>query len=288
MGGVNTKVRCPRCGGDLLAEMGSGWVECRSDVPYSGAPPELTGLPHPVIDFGPCQHRFQPSAVLAAASERQNRERLEAEVRAASEAAELERAAESRRTIEASSDATEILQVLDVREGLIAADVLRQAWLRLLACGAIVAGKEEIITLEGRGTVIGYFLSRGTMTTQWGKWTELKREPAFRARQAGHEVRPGHGETSELVKEGFDVWFDPSGELWSDGWSGGSARLSIGGSSRSTHRLIVAPGASPKLQRRKAKWMGWEIRVPNAQSAWPYEASDIEYARALKAVLSQY
>lgn len=266
--------------------MGSGWVECRSDVPYSGAPPELTGLPHPVIDFGPCQHRFQPAAVLAEAAKRQNRERLEAEARAASEAAEQDRAAESQRKIEASSDANEIVQALGVREGLIAADALRQAWLRLLANGAIAPGEEEMVTLEGRGTVIGYFLSRGTMTTQWGKWTEQKREPVFRAPGAGHEVRPGHGETSELVKEGFDVWFDPSGELWSDGWSGGSARLSIGGGSRSAHRLVVAPGASPRFQRRKAKWMGWEIRVPNAQSAWPYEAGDIQYARALKAVLS--
>jgi hypothetical protein len=211
---------------------------------------------------------------------------MEAEVRAASEAAERERAAESRRIIEASSDATEILQALDAREGLIAADVLRQAWVRLLARGVVAADSEEIVTLEGRGTALGYFLSRGTMTTQWGKWVELKREPAFRARGGGHEVRPGHGETPGLVKEGFDVWFDPSGTLWSDGWSDGSATLRIGGGARSTHRLIVAPGVSPKLQRRKAQWMGWEIRVPNAQSAWPYEAGDIEYARALKAVLS--
>ena len=284
---MSTNVRCPQCGGTLFVEIGSGWVECRSDVPYSGAPPELTGLPHPVIDFGPCQHRFQPATVLAAAREQQNREKAEAEIRAASKVAEQERGAESQRVIEASSDAAEILQALDAREGLIAADVLRQAWSRLLASGAIAANDEEIVTLEGCGTALGYFLSRGTMTTQWGKWVELKREPAFRVSGAGYEVRPGYGETPESAKEGFDVWFDPSGELWSDGWSGGPAKLSIGGGARRTHRLIVTPGASPKSQRRKAQLMGWEIRVPNAQSAWPYEAGDIEYARALKAILSK-
>ncbi|HWA55093.1 MAG TPA: hypothetical protein VG816_13070 [Solirubrobacterales bacterium] len=212
---------------------------------------------------------------------------MEIEIRVASEVAEKERGAESRRIIEASNDPSEILQALDAREGLISADVLRHAWLRLLAGGAIAASNEEIVTLEGRGTALGYFLSRGTLTTQWGKWVEIEREPAFRVPGAGYEVRPGHGETSELTKEGFDVWFDPSGELWSDGWSGGSAKLSIGGGARSTHRLIVAPGASPEFQRRKAKWMGWEIQVPNAQSAWPYDAGDIGYGRALKAILSK-
>jgi hypothetical protein len=94
---------------------------------------------------------------------------------------------------------------------------------------------------------------------------------------------------AESVYEGFDVWFDMSGVLWSDGRSTPPARLAVGSDApRSTQRLIVAAGETPRLRRRKAKWLGWEILVPGVQSAWPYSAGDVGYGRALKAMLESH
>lgn len=265
-------------------QLEADWFECVSDVIYGGAPPELTGLPHPIHHYGPCEHRFRPSAVLAAEAAQRKRIVRERAARAEAEAAEEARCRESIDTLSRSSDPGEILLALQVREGMIPTETLQTTWLRLLSEGVFTSG-EEMLTLEGRGTFLGYFLSRGGYTTQWGKWVEREREPVYRAPGAGYEVHPQRGEMPESVQEGFDVWFDSSGRLWSDGRSTGPARLAIGGGQRETCRLVVAEGQRPYLQRRKADWMGWEIRVPDAQGAWPYTAHSIEYTRALESAL---
>jgi hypothetical protein len=163
-------------------------------------------------------------------------------------------------------------------------ELLRDVWLRLLREGMFVSS-EEMLTLEGRGTVLGYFLSRGGYTTQWGKWTERKGEPVYCAPGAGRHVISRHADIPESIQEGFDVWFDALGDLWSDGRSSNPARLAIGGAARDTHRLVLHQDEPLRLQRRKAAWMGWEITVPNSRGAWPYDFGSIEYTRALKSVL---
>jgi hypothetical protein len=254
-------------------------------VIYGGAPPELTGLPHPIHHYGPCKHQFQPSAVLAAESAQEDKARKEKRERAEAESTEEARRDESIEILSHSSDPAAILEALQVREGMLSPDILRETWRRLLGKGIFVS-KEEMLTLEGRGTFLGYFLSRGGYTTQWGKWAEQKRETVYRAPGAGYDVVPRIGEVQEYVHEGYDVWFDASGALWSDGRSNGPARLAVGGASRETRRLVVREGETLRLQRRKASYLGWEIRVPGAQGAWPYEAESIEYTRALKSVLN--
>jgi len=163
--------------------------------------------------------------------------------------------------------------------------VLKETWLRLLRKGHFTS-REEMLTLEGRGTFFGYFLSRGGYTTQWGRWVEQKREPVYRAPGAGYDVVPRLGEIEESVHEGYDVWFDTSGALWSDGRSAEEVRLAVGGGGRDTRRLVVKEDEPLRLQRRKATYLGWEIRVPGARGAWPYKAESIEYTRALKSVLA--
>lgn len=283
---MGQRASCPNCRGESFVDLGSGWVECVSDVPYSGAPPELTGLPYPIHQFGPCGHRFQPATVIEAEVARQERAAQEAEAQAEAEEAERNHRDESVAILERSGDLTEILEALDIREGLIPAAILRRTWLRLLQNGAFEAPSEEIVTLDGRGTIAGYFLSRGTYTTQWGKWTEREREPAFRAPEAGRSVSPRYGEVPESVTEGFDVWFDESGGLWAgNGPNELRAQLAMGGT-RATERLIVEKGKQLTFQRRKANWQGWETVVPGARTTRQYNAGDIAYARALKAVLT--
>jgi hypothetical protein len=260
-------VRCPRCGGERFFQLDSSWVECVSDVIYGGAPPELTGLPHPIHHYGPCKHQFQPSAVLAAEAARREKAEQERRERAEAEAAEEVRRDESIEILSHSSDPSTVLEALQVREGMLPADILKATWLRLLERG-LFTSSEELLTLEGRGTFLGYFLSRGGYTTQWGRWTERKREPVYRA-----------------SNEGYHVWFDTSGALWSDGRSTEPARLAIGGASRETRHLVVKEGETVRLQRKKAAYLGWEIRVPGSRGAWPYEAESIGYTRALKAVI---
>jgi hypothetical protein len=277
-------VRCPSCGGERFVQLSSGWVECISDVIYGGAPPELTGLPHPIHHYGPCKHRFQPSVVLAAEAAQRERVEKETRERAESEAAEEARREQSIGIMSRSSDPATILEALRVREGMLPPDILKETWCRLLKNGAFTSS-EEMLTFEGRGTFLGYFLSRGGYTTQWGKWVERKREPVYRAPGAGYELVPRQGEIQEYVHEGYDLWFDASGALWSDGRSTAPARLAVGGASRDLRRLVVKEGESPRLQRRKAQYLGWEIRVPEAQGAWPCKAESIEYTRALKSVL---
>lgn len=285
---MGLRVKCPHCRGVRFVDIGSGWVECVSDVPYSGAPPELTGLPHPIHQFGPCGHRFQPATVIEAEVARQERAALEAEAQAKAEAAERVQRAESIEILKKSGNVTEILEALSVREGLIPAAILEQTWLRLLRDNALEAPNEEIVTIEGRGTILGYFLSRGTFTTQWGKWTEREREPVFRAPESGRSVRPRYGEIRESVIEGFDVWFDASGGLWAcNDANEPRARLALGGT-RATERLLVERGKQLTFTPRKANWQGWETLVPGAQTARGYSAGDAEYARALKAVLTRH
>jgi hypothetical protein len=277
-------VRCPRCGGERFVQLGSGWVECVSDVIYGGAPPELTGLPHPIHHYGPCKHQFQPSTVLAEEAARRERVEQEKSVRAEVEAAEEARRDESVEILLRSSDPDTILDALQVREGMLPLDILKGTWRRLLEKGTF-SSSEEMLTLEGRGTFLGYFLSRGGYTTQWGRWTERKREPVYRAAEAGYDVVSQRGETQEFVREGYDLWFDSSGGLWSGDGSTGSVRLAVGGAGRETRRLVVREGETLRLQRKKSAYMGWEIRVPGARGAWPCKAESIEYTRALKAVL---
>jgi hypothetical protein len=277
-------MRCPRCGGTQLVRLNSDWLECRSDVIYSGAPPELTGLPHPVHQYGPCSHKFEPVAVRAAeAAQRQKIER-DAAVKADAEAAEATRRDESVAVLRSSSDPQAILEALQVREGMLPADVLKPVLLRLMR-GRHFSSPQEMLTLEGRGSLLGYVLSRGGYTTQWGKWVEVEREPVYLAAGAGHEVIDAHHDVPASVQEGFDVWVDASGGLWSDGRSSGSARLAIGGSSKETRRLVLQKGKPLRLQRRKAEYMGWEIRVPDARGAWPYGSGSIEYTRVLRSLL---
>lgn len=285
---MGPRVRCPDCRGETFVDLGSGWVECVSDVPYSGAPPELTGLPHPIHHIGPCGYRFQPATVIKAEVARQERAAREAEAQAKAEAAERVQRAESIEILKTSGHITEILEALGIREGLIPAAILKQTWLRLLRDDALEGPNEEIVTVEGRGTILGYFLSRGTFTTQWGKWTERERERVFRAPEAGRSVSPRYGEVPESVTEGYDVWFDASGGLWAgDDSNENRARLALGGT-RATERLLIGRGKELTFTPRKASWQGWETLVPGAQTAWRYSAGDAEYARALKAVLTRY
>lgn len=283
---MGQSVKCPECRGENFVDLGLGWVECVSDVPYSGAPPELTGLPHPIHQFGPCGHRFQPATVKEAEVARQERAAREAEAQAEAEAAERVHRDESIEILRRSGDINEILEALGIREGLVPAAILKRTWRRLLQNDALDAPSEEIVTIEGHGTIAGYFLSRGTYTTQWGKWAEREREPVFRAPEAGRSVSPRYDEVPESVIEGFDVWFDASGGLWA-GNDGNEprARLALTGT-RATERLLVARGTQLTFQRRKANWQGWETLVPGAQAARQYNAGDMEYARALKAVLA--
>jgi hypothetical protein len=88
-------LRCPRCGGERFVEIGPDWLECVSDVIYGGAPPELTGLPHPIHHYGPCQHQFRPSAVHAAETARREKQRRDAAAKAEAEATEETRRDES-------------------------------------------------------------------------------------------------------------------------------------------------------------------------------------------------
>ena len=279
-------MRCPDCGGKKFIDIGSGWVEYVSDVPYSGAPPELTGLPHPIHQFGPCRHRFEPAAVLAAEAARREAAKRGAEERAEAEAAERAQRERSVAVLERSSNPAKILEALEIRDGLLPTELLKQAWLRLLRCEALATPDREIVTVEGRGTVAGYFLSRGTFTTQWGRWTELKREPAYPAPGAGRRVSPRIGEVPESVSEGFDVLLDATGRVWSGGRPDSSpASLSLTGM-RGTEHLIVSRGAQPTFQPRKSQWQGWETSVSGAHKAWAGGDDEIQYARALRAALS--
>lgn len=280
------RIRCPACRGERFVDLGSGWAECVSDVPYSGAPPELTGLPHPIHQFGPCGHRFQPARVLEANAARHKQAEQEARERAEAQAAELALRDKSIAILKQSNDISTILEALTIREGLIPAEILKATWLGLIDRGEFETPDEEIVTLEGRGTLLGYVLSRGTYTTQWGQWTEQGREPVFKATGAGRRVSPRLGEIPESVTEGFDVWLDESGEIWSSGDQDNShACLSLGGW-RGTERLIVGRGTQLNFRRRKAEWMGWETLVPKTRNAWHLNPGDIEYQRALKAVLA--
>jgi hypothetical protein len=255
-----------------------------SEVIYGGAPPELTGLPHPIHHYGPCKHRFQPAAVLAAEAAQRERAEEERAARAKAEAEEEARRDESIEVLSQSSDPDAILAALRVREGSLPPEIVKGAWLRLLEKG-LFAPEEEMLTVEGRGTVLGYFLSRGGYTTQWGKWVERKREPVYRAPGAGLRVTPSYYDVPGTVQEGFDVWFDAAGELWSDGGSSEPARLAIGGTGRAINRLILPRGMALRLQRRKANWIGWEIRVPGSRGAWAHAPGSAEYTRALRSVL---
>lgn len=273
-------------------DLSSGWSECVSDVVRGAAPPEVTGHPHPTPIFGPCTHRFEVAAAIAAEAERGARiarsEKARAEAEAAAARAGEKRRDESLAALRGSTDPGELVAALRAGEGLVPAGEVKAAWLRFLEA-ASPAPQEEMLTLEGRGTVLGFFLSRGTYTSQWGKWVELKREPVFRASGAGREVTAAYADVPGSVQEGFDVWVDAAGTLWSDGRSGPPARLAVGADApRTTRRLVLGHGERLRLRRRKEEWLGWEIRVPGAQGAWGYAAGDAEYARAMAAAIGSH
>jgi hypothetical protein len=267
--------------------LGPDWFECIGSVPIAGAPPEMTGLPHPVLTFGQCGNRWSQSAVDADRKVKADRARMDAEAKAQAEAEiESARLVAIDGIASAQSPLEALLILRDLPTALPTA-LLRDLWLRLLGQGNF-RPSGDMVTLEGRQTALGYFLSRGSFTTQWGHWEERDRQPVFLAEGAGHQVIPAHGESWEQTHEGFDVWLDSEGALWSGGWSpyDRETRLAIGnGGHRSTSWLVVEVGRSPSFRRRKAKFMGWEIRVPDARAISLSSPSDLAYTRAITAAL---
>jgi hypothetical protein len=280
-------IKCPRCGSGEVRALGPDWFECIGQVPISGALPAQTGLPHPILTFGPCRNRWSQSAVEADAKDRAQRARADARAEAGAKAAHEAARLAAIDLLASARSPIDALRTLRSFDAALPSALLRDLWLRFLGDGSF-RPSGDMVTLEGRQTVFGYFLSRGTMTSQWGHWKERDREPVFLAAGAGHEVIPARGEEWETTYEGFDVWFDSEGTLWSDGRSTSDrvASLAVGREGhRSTAQLVVGPGEAPLLRRRKAKWMGWEIRVPNARGAAPYSPDDLAYTRAMTAVL---
>lgn len=117
----------------------------------------------------------------------------------------------------------------------------------------VIRPTHEIVVAEGRMTVPGYFLSRGTFTTQLGRWKEVRRVPAFRAPQADRR-RVGDGEYGSPAREkGFDVWLDVEGGLWcaSDRRAGNTASNFAGGKRSTRAGRCVSPTPSVQLGRTR-------------------------------------
>lgn len=318
---VMSGMTCPQCGGTELRILTPGSYECMSPVLVGmlpnahgpgmhqpahrlcghlfqiGAGPSGETCPCGRFAIGRCQgcdralcgmHGARTSRFLCSdCIERERAASREREAEARAQAA-TRRAGDSHAAtalVQRSDDPSAIVEVLTAHEDLVPVEAMRCAWQRFAEAGLFTAS-EDMVTVEGRATAGGYVLSRGTYTTQFGKWTETSREPALRARGAGRQVIPANGEQSECCIEGFDVWFDRSGQLWSDGRGRGPAVLSIK-ERRETARVVVPTGAPFRPQRRKSNFLGWEMQVPGAQHAWPYHPGAIEYARALVAVLSR-
>jgi hypothetical protein len=179
----------------------------------------------------------------------------------------------------------EVVDVLTTRLRDVAIADCKATWVRLAGSGA-VQPTHEIVNVNGRGTPIGWLISRG-VSWERGSWTE----PPDSRRDLW--CAPGVGCDPRGRAEQFDVWLDAKGGLWRS--RDREVELSIYDYKRSEYQLILPKGA-PFKTRRGSKDIGHRVvfrRPVGAVSCEPLEPTelgsqtgDLGYARVVAATLA--
>lgn len=214
-----------------------------------------------------------------AARDQRQRDAAEAERRAAAARRRAEAAAE----LAACEHPEELRRVLIARGRDTVPDDCRAAWTALVSRGALEP-TDEIVTVHGKGTPIGWLISRG-VSWERGSWSEAPgtRVDLWRAPEEGRRPVEFHYGTDHWHRG--DLWLDAGGALWQTRDS--EIELSIYNYSRSETRFIL-PKGKPFKPKRGSKDIGHRVvfrRVPGARPVEPLQTDDIGYLRAVVAAL---
>jgi hypothetical protein len=283
---------CPRCyGTDTVSLGGSRW-ECVSRVLRNFVPPSPSNLAAPL--YGPCGFRFDlEQEERRQASAQEARKRAE-EAKRREDARGQAHALEVAELLRRSDDPHELLAGMSSDPAgagdfgsLIPAEVMRSTWARLASKG-LIPRDEEIVVVEGRPNLIGFFQRHGETKTEWGTWRESARFPAFRAPKAGFRLPdsvPGSFDSVPSWEWVFDLLIDDSGALWRvDPIRSTKTWERMRGSPVSL-RIVVDAGEKPRFRRGKRP-AGWTTSIPNAGDVARYREGNAEYARALRGALA--
>jgi hypothetical protein len=161
------------------------------------------------------------------------------EDRAATHAAIEQRRVRAVAALAASSDPCEIREALVAHGPDLDTDACKLAWIKVVGTG-VIEPTHESVKVHGRGTIVGWLLSRGGYTTQRGVWRELEEGrsdlwcvPNADRREAAPLV-PSSGAKSPVV------WLDAEGQVWSSADT--DTTLCIRDARRATSQLILPKG----------------------------------------------
>jgi hypothetical protein len=197
--------------------------------------------------------------------------------------AEKEAAAASRHSdrlirILASTDREKIAQLLAGDLSDFTLEDGKRVWASLLALDQIPP-THEMVTMQGRMTVVGFFASGNGVRSQPGSWKEIgARESLWFAQGAARKFNKGYDGYPDSWSEGLDAVLDASGrlQLTEEGW-----RLLFGGSGKEIDHFVLPKGAEVDLTRERRAW-----RVRGAYSAYPYTEHEdaLSFIQAVAAV----
>jgi hypothetical protein len=298
---------CPKCGGSEVRQLTPNYYECLGQVLIGVAPPEVTGVPHPVPHYRPCGARFQvgePASTqkcyacgldsIGACENCERRlcgrhgastgaflcrgcfdRRAADEEKARAAASRDKKSAEQKLRTDASAilaqsdDLTEIAAAIRRNERYIEVGDCREAWKRLVKTFELEP-EYDCIEIEGRGSL-------------FYPWHEVSqsRVVVWRAEGVGrilnHVDRPG--------KSDIDVFLAADGRHWRS--SGGEVLLMQQQYTSWRERLILPRGASFRTKRREHRRFvpsGRQIiRAGNSSG----EEAPTDYPRAVAEILDK-
>lgn len=243
---------CPRCGGDQIRRIAPNYYECVGEIAVGGIPASATGLPHDIPDLRVCGERFQvgssgatPSCALCgldsigtcegcrrrlcgrhgttsppflckACFETRiaERQRREAESKAHARVEATLRRNALREQLLASGDHMQIARILSDDADILTASEAKKVWESLLSLDRLPA-THELVTVVGKGTLGGYFLSRGGLYGQRGSWKEAGvRSELWFAEKSVRVFSKGFDGQSDRWIEGCDGVLSADGSFW--------------------------------------------------------------------------